>query len=188
MVMAALIHVVVILKRGEIPEQLGNWYKNWLRSKGQKNEYWDRPEFKRCLHRRVPIKVCAVWDTVDSVRNDDKFSYVKGEVTSNIERAYQALSMDERRHHFQPEVWWTSNPGLDLRQRWFRGFHADVGGGTDTWPNPISNVSLMRMIAQLEPYIGFSLDWKLDYVQSVIQSSVCDTPSEPGIALSFLGR
>lgn len=113
------------------------------------------------------VKFLGVWDTVDAyglpidemailwnrfisqLRFDDQNLHYK------VERACQALSIGDERLTFHPLVW---NEDLkvgsfdpetsptDIRQVWFSGAHADVGGG---YPEPeLALVSLDWMIMQ----------------------------------------
>jgi hypothetical protein len=114
------------------------------------------------LRTGVRIKVCAVWDTVGSLgfpmpgpipqRVSKKLAFVNSTLSENIENAFQALALNERRKHFQPTVW-KSNSKTELRQCWFLGSHSDVGGGNED--TGLTNLALVWMIAQLNEFIFF---------------------------------
>ena len=115
-----------------------------------------QPEF---VWRAVPIEMLGVFDTVASlsaplwgwwfnprgVRN-------RGLNTSpmpNCRHVYHALAMDERRATFFPTLFW--HPGATrsgwtatLEQVWFRGAHADIGGGYAQ--NGLSDITLGWML------------------------------------------
>jgi uncharacterized protein (DUF2235 family) len=104
-----------------------------------------RPEF---VWQPVPIEMLGVFDTVASlgaplwgwwfnprgVRN----RALNTNPVLNCRHIYHAMAMDERRATFFPTLFWRpkdkDKPTADgwtetLEQVWFRGAHADVGGG-----------------------------------------------------------
>lgn len=89
-----------------------------------------------------------MWDTVGSLGLPDlkllgiplhrtskrEYAFVNTEVGYNIEYAYQALALDERRAPFSPTVWESPKPDAavvlqELKQCWFPGVHTSIGGG-----------------------------------------------------------
>ena len=51
---------------------------------------------------------------------------------SNVSFARHALAIDEQRQDFEPTIW-TPRTGVNLKQVWFAGVHADVGWSY--WPD-----------------------------------------------------
>jgi hypothetical protein len=60
----------------------------------------------------------------------------------DIEHAYHALALDERRKAFRPTLWYIPDdlrarlekegkPIPELKQVWFPGVHTNIGGGSD---------------------------------------------------------
>jgi uncharacterized protein (DUF2235 family) len=94
-----------------------------------------RERFSGVERNEVHIHFLGVWDTVASVGMPG----LRQKVTSNgltSNKRYRhirhALSQDEARWTFAPRIFWESDyhePGKSLEQRWFRGVHADIGGG-----------------------------------------------------------
>jgi uncharacterized protein (DUF2235 family) len=86
-------------------------------------------------HASRKIHFIGVWDTVGALgipfslmgllESHDEFYDTK--MGSNVSIARQALAIDEQREDFQPTIW-TPRAGVDLKQVWFSGVHADVGG------------------------------------------------------------
>ena len=89
------------------------------------------------------IKFLGVWDTVDAyglpvdelTRAWDRvvwpLSAKDRNLSPNIERACHALAIDEQRESFEPMLWNEDGDKVDhdrLKQVWFAGVHADVGG------------------------------------------------------------
>lgn len=120
-------------------------------------------------HDDVGIRFMGVWDTVDAygLPNDElavlwdrlifQMRFDDQNLNSRVERACQALAIDDERFTFHPLVW---NENLatpefdpaqspsDVRQVWFAGAHSDVGGG---YPEPeLALISLEWMIAQVD--------------------------------------
>jgi len=89
--------------------------------------------------RPVPIKFIGVWDTVGALgaptptlgRLTRKWvSFHDTQLGDNVENAYHALAVDERRRPFQPDLW-TGAPteNQTVQQVWFAGVHSNIGGG-----------------------------------------------------------
>lgn len=86
-------------------------------------------------HASRDIHFIGVWDTVGALGipfsimglfdSHDEFYDTK--MGANVAIARHALAIDEKREDFLPTIW-TPRPGVDLKQVWFAGVHADVGG------------------------------------------------------------
>lgn len=93
-----------------------------------------------------------------------EYTFVDTMVAPNVQHAFQALALDEHRLPFTPTIWETP-PGrtdLDLKQCWFPGAHANVGGGYPDTMMP--NMTLAWMISRMikEKIIsdsGFDMDY-----------------------------
>lgn len=111
--------------------------------------------------RDVRIKGIGIWDAVSALGipiplqlpqpKGKRFRWVHADIPENVDHCYQALALDERRKHFRPVIWKSTNrcpPRSRMKQCWFMGTHGDVGGGN---PNGIglSNLSLIWMMAHL---------------------------------------
>ncbi len=110
-------------------------------------------------HPHVPIEMLGVFDTVASLgaplwgwwftlRGFRNLSLSTNPVP-NCRHVYHALAMDERRATFFPTLFWRPPKGArgwneTLLQLWFRGAHADIGGG---YPETgISDITLGWML------------------------------------------
>lgn len=131
------------------------------------------PRYAQELERRgltrldIPIKVIGVWDTVGSLgiprigflqraglqmRQSRATTFYDTKLSHCVENAFQALALDEQRSSFSPAVWEKPEGNrTTLRQVWFPGAHANVGGGYDD--QQIANISLAWMMSQLEPFL-----------------------------------
>lgn len=102
--------------------------------------------------KKTPIHFIGVWDTVgalgvpddmgllDLLDNPKKWEFHDTQLGSHIRFARHAMAIDEMRAVFTPTLWTDANdnplneldrPGQPARvkQLWFPGAHADVGGG-----------------------------------------------------------
>jgi uncharacterized protein (DUF2235 family) len=117
--------------------------------------------------RTIRIEFVGVWDTVASVivPRDDSFlldlqTLRFTRTNSSVKTFRQAISIDERRRMFRLNRWiqpqkYHANPynrstdiEQDIRQVWFAGVHADVGGGYPEASSSLSKFPLLWMIEQ----------------------------------------
>ena len=99
--------------------------------------------------REVPIKYIGVWDTVGTLgipiglfKNfNRRYEFHEVKLTPNIEHAYHALAIDERRRPFFPSLWQLpEGSSQTLEQMWFAGVHSNIGGGYRK--DGLANISL----------------------------------------------
>ncbi|HHB11627.1 MAG TPA: DUF2235 domain-containing protein [Chromatiales bacterium] len=85
----------------------------------------------------TPIEFLGAFDTVGALGipvpfwgtlGREEFLFHDTEPSRIIRHARHAVSIDENRQDFEPTLW-SDKPGLDLKQVWFAGVHADIGGG-----------------------------------------------------------
>lgn len=140
------------------------------------------PAYVRELERRrlttagVSIKVVGVWDTVGALGTPKvgwltrlgvqskamrELSFYDTSLSNAIDYAFQALALDERRFAFQPTLWEKLEGNRTiLRQVWFPGAHANIGGGYDD--QQIATITLAWMMAQCQPFLDLDTDYLLD--------------------------
>jgi uncharacterized protein (DUF2235 family) len=90
---------------------------------------------KYAVQDKTMIKFVGVWDTVGAMGLpfslfgllDKKDLFYDRKIGTNIIKARHALSLDELRDDFEPTIWHPKKD-VDLKQVWFAGVHADVGG------------------------------------------------------------
>ena len=101
----------------------------------------------------VKITMIGVWDTVGSMgipnnlvpdANFAEYGFLDLKLHSNVQAAYHALSIDEKRREFQPTLWEAPSSDQILEQVWFPGVHSDVGGGYAE--HGLSDITLIWMI------------------------------------------
>jgi uncharacterized protein (DUF2235 family) len=88
--------------------------------------------------RDVKITAVGVWDTVGALGipgdlftglDEQIYGFLDTKLHPNVQSAFHALSIDERRSEFVATLWDKPAPGQQIDQVWFPGVHADVGGG-----------------------------------------------------------
>ena len=122
---------------------------------------------KNQLIADVPIKSVAVWDTVGSMgipayagdRRYDVFRFVDTKLSNKVQNGFHAMAVDELRMDF-PVTAWDSRAGI--KQVWFVGAHADVGGGYPAQESRLSDIALEWMMKQLAE-VGVRLATPLTY-------------------------
>lgn len=143
-------------------------------------ESWNSPasdgKGRTKLASNTSIKCVGVFDTVGSVGLPEEITHKSPSTTSifgfpntrlgdHIERAYQALAINETRVDFDCTKFEQTESGRRkgqiLKQCWFAGSHSDIGGG---WhEHDLSDLTLTWMIANVEDML--SVDFK--YVASL---------------------
>lgn len=86
----------------------------------------------------LEIKFLGVWDTVSALGPRfgatrktaavEKEFHTRSNPAACVKTAYHAISIDEQRFDFRPEIWQTSLEGQHMQQCWFAGSHGNVGG------------------------------------------------------------
>jgi len=102
----------------------------------------------------VPIKAVAVWDTVGALgipvyagdHRYDLFRFVDQDLHPSVECGFHAMAIDELRADFGITRW---NPRAGVREVWFVGAHADIGGGYPPAESRLSDNGLGWMIGKL---------------------------------------
>ncbi|KAH7010904.1 uncharacterized protein B0I36DRAFT_324482 [Microdochium trichocladiopsis] len=94
----------------------------------------------------VRVKVVGVWDTVGALGIPEwpvvgwarkvglpinkQYAFHNTNLSKNLDYAFQALAIDEKRLTFPPTLWHKTadGPAKDLQQCWFPGVHGNIGG------------------------------------------------------------
>ena len=167
-----------VLKRKHarmIPEAF-DFYKNSKARPGSREASNWRRRYSHSASRGA-VDFIGVWDTVGALGvptrvlafMDERDLFFDHDIGSNVKVARHAVSIDERRADFTPTLW-GDKEAVDVRQVWFAGVHADVGGGygPDRQGRYLSDIPLAWMAQQataaglqLEPHLYRRSD--LDY-------------------------
>ncbi|KAF2202864.1 hypothetical protein GQ43DRAFT_479521 [Delitschia confertaspora ATCC 74209] len=131
------------------------------------------------------VKIVGVWDTVGSLGVPDlkwknnsnfreKYAFHNVKLSTNIEHAFHALALDERRKAFGPTLWYIPHKDIkeikdehklpELKQVWFPGVHINIGGGSDD--------GLNSMKGDLEAMANISFAWMLQCISSYLTIDV----------------
>jgi len=115
-------------------------YRN--RARGTRPASDEAERFRRDYSHETRIRFVGVWDTVGALGIpftgswltrliNGRWSFHDTTLTSYVDVACQALSIDEKRGPFEPAIWQRSESAREQRceQVWFAGDHSDVGGG-----------------------------------------------------------
>jgi uncharacterized protein (DUF2235 family) len=104
------------------------------------------------------IKMVGVWDTVGALGipaivggvDPVQYGFLDTNLHPDVQNAFQALSIDERRREFPPTLWTPpAQPAPDqaLQQVWFSGVHCDVGGGYSD-DDSLSDITFSWMLSK----------------------------------------
>jgi hypothetical protein len=121
-------------------------------------------ELRPVLHQ-VSIKALIVYDTVSALGLPNPFrtppmSFVGKQVPGVVQHAFQALALNERRRAFEPVIWESFKDGSGnavrvMKQCWFLGCHADIGGNGDA---ALGAVTLLWTIGLLRKHTKVTFD------------------------------
>jgi len=125
------------------------------------------------------VKCVCVFDTVNSVGLPKEISLTRAihplfglhdtKLGKHVERAYQALALDEDRVDFNCLKFVQSDAGRQkgqvLKQCWFSGSHSDIGGGFAA--HDLADLTLMWMAGQISDVLSLDLHYLARYVEPV---------------------
>ncbi len=110
--------------------------------------------FRKYFGRRVNVRLLGIWDTVRSVGVPWRPAVFPNTFRNPAVLAVRhAISLDERRALYAPNQWTSKGThGQDVRQVWFPGAHADVGGGhaSDESDPGLATIPLAWMVSHAE--------------------------------------
>ena len=96
--------------------------------------------------RPCSVHFIGVWDTVKALLLTENAKFHDANLNPDIGFGYHALSIDERRKRFRPNLWNTKVKHVNqtIEQVWFAGVHSDVGGSYKE--AGLSNIALHWML------------------------------------------
>lgn len=144
---------------------------------GLTRDAWDRYRYDITDRRPLPtlpttqpsaVQFLGLWDTVASTRpfvmgrNNGMYG---GRLEAQILNVRHALARDERRFGFYPQTY-EGHMG-QYQEKWFPGYHCDVGGGYVGEKSRLSNAALLWMMQEarlcgLSLPVGFPLECALE--------------------------
>ncbi|TGJ87433.1 hypothetical protein E0Z10_g1343 [Xylaria hypoxylon] len=115
----------------------------------------------------IRVLAIGVWDTVGSLGVPD---FYNTRLSNKIQHGFHALALDETRGPFTPTLWERrpqEQDTSDLRQVWFPGNHANIGGG---WPDQgVANTTLAWMMDQLS---SVGCEFRPDALERAFETTV----------------
>ncbi|KAI0434502.1 hypothetical protein F5Y09DRAFT_253628 [Xylaria sp. FL1042] len=160
--LADFISQVGLLQRKTLPF-LSVLFQRWMDAKEEDRRKRMKLEIRKmgkAFSLPVKITVLAEWDTVSAIGHvgwRKKFSFMKETVPENVQNAFLAIALNERRGSFKPMVYTRARRGTNVAQCAFSGCHADIGGGN--LDAGLSTVSLLWMAAKIQGACQASFDW-----------------------------
>lgn len=104
-------------------------------------------QFKRVFSVTPQIHFLGVWDTVSSVGTIyDPFNLPYTRWNPSVKTVRHAISIDEQRKFFRTNLWSMSPQPTDVKQVWFAGAHADVGGGYPEAQSGLAKIALAWLL------------------------------------------
>jgi len=132
----------------------------------------EQEALKKLSHANVRIRLLGVFDTVGALGvplglfgnlNRRRFQFHDVTLGSNIDFAFHALAIDEKRGPFKPSLWQLpSHQDFEyVEQVWFPGVHSNIGGSYEN--RGLSDRALFWMISRIEKHkvgLTFFADWQ----------------------------
>jgi len=191
-VLAALIHVCGLMRPQNcnlIPyafdlfkaEATGAKRKNDREEKRSgKRQRLDLPvcsQFKRVFSITPDVHFLGLWDTVSSVGTIyDSFNLPYTRWNPSVKTVRHAISIDEMRKFFRINLWSSSSPETNVKQVWFAGAHADVGGG---YPEKDSGLAKIALSWMLDEAHAVQLQIDEDKLPDVLPGGDASSPLAP---------
>lgn len=190
-VLAGFIHAVGLIRteNSNLISYAYNAYKNVTSDEQRSSDelahhvFKEVRMFERILTPRRPaIRCLGLFDTVGSViemtgRGPRFRQHAFTANNKSVESIRHAMAIDERRSMFQPQNWpegqdYWGNPfsdkharPQDLKEVWFSGVHADIGGGYPEKESGLAKITLEWMINETQP---LGLQYKTRTVNRIV--------------------
>lgn len=172
-IVAALLHMVGILPRDQI--DLAGYALSYLKAVSERNGEAEKSDFDRVYAFarvagaiRAPIWFLGLFDTVSSLILPSRNGPLPGLATlpytrtnSSVRMVRHAGAIDERRALFRFNRWVEPQPFVenpfrpeqpsllqDVKQVWFAGVHADIGGGYPEAESSLAKIPLLWMLME----------------------------------------
>lgn len=152
--LAGMLHAVGLLHPGTenlIPYAI----TYWRNAPKAKEGFRVCGDFKATLARPCPVHFLGLWDTVSSVGYTFELmarskSYPFTTTNPGVAIVRHAVAIDERRHFFRQNLMRPAHDDQDIKNVWFAGVHADVGGGYPVEESGLAKISFEWMIREAD--------------------------------------
>ena len=145
---------------------------NFYRTPPDDRQPQDHEALAKLSYPAFKIRLLGVFDTVGALGvplegfrtwNRKRFQFHNVTLGTNIDYAFHALAIDEKRGPFQTSLWqYPNHKNFErVEQVWFAGVHSNVGGGYEN--TGLSDVALQWMLSRIEAKkLGLQMvaDWK----------------------------
>ena len=102
--------------------------------------------FKAQYCQPCQVDFLGIWDTVKAYGWIRPRSFPALRHNSSVRKVRHAAALDDHRALFQVTGWGEGHP--DVKEVWFAGDHADVGGGHKDGNSPLTDASLRWMLGE----------------------------------------
>jgi uncharacterized protein (DUF2235 family) len=162
---------------------LFKYYRTHPKKRGKIKNYDKVQELKQDAIKS-PIKFMGVWETVGALGAPTPFlGWITKKIwvgfhdteLRNIQYAYHALAIDERRGPFAPSVWTDKGDDVEeVKQVWFSGAHSNIGGGySDACLSDIAFRWIVKMAALRD------LEFDADALTQVVHTDYPNWKKDP---------
>lgn len=128
--------------------------------------------FKALYCQPCEINFLGIWDTVKAYGWIRPKSFPALRHNRSVRTVRHACALDEHRALFQMTGWAEGHP--DVKEVWFAGDHADVGGGHKDGNSPLTDASLRWMLGEATQQARLLLKPGVDdAIREIGSSSVC---------------
>ncbi len=160
----------------------------YIKCKGKRSCFMQAYDELNLIHNQklndiVPLKITflGVWDTVLSlggriINQSHRKFHLRQTPAFCIRHVRQAIAIDEQRSDFLPSIWTSrATSDQDLKQVYFPGVHANVGGGYRY--DGLANGALHWMVAEIDQLkLGLAFDRRfLNFYRAYAQDEIIES-------------
>ena len=129
--------------------------------------------FKKSHGQPCEVHLLGIWDTVKAYGWLNPRSFPALRHNPSVQRVRHAAALDERRALFQVTGW--GDRHAQVKEVWFAGDHADVGGGHEDGNSALTDASLVWMLGEATQE-GLAIDpGRRCAIQQILRNSTAAT-------------
>jgi uncharacterized protein (DUF2235 family) len=153
--LAGALHMVGLVERGaeDLAPYVWLLYSNEEGAQTTGKHFAAAQRFKSRFAQGVRVHFIGVWDTVSSVGflRNRRLPFTAAKNTS-VDHVRHAVAIHERRAAFRQNLWGAPVATQDVKEVWFAGAHADVGGGYEEKDAGLSKLALKWILREAESF------------------------------------